>query len=96
MKRVRIRKLSFSGHSLYLSLSGASVGAIYGVIIIIAVIMNRSSISFKHVPMIIGTILGTTISGSIIGLICAVISYKLINLILRGDYFIVEGSVPEE
>lgn len=40
-------------------------------------------------------ILGSTISGAIVGLIAGLVSYKLINLILRRDYFKVEAYVEE-
>ena len=96
MNKVRIKKLSFSSHLLYLSLTGAIGGAIYGVILLAVVGMNLNSISFGHIPLIIGTFLGPIISGVIIGLVGAVVSYKFINLILCGDYFVINGSISEE
>jgi|LGVE01.1.fsa_nt_gb uncharacterized integral membrane protein len=96
MNKVRINKLSFSSHLLYLSLTGAIGGAIYGLILLVIVVMNVNSISFDHIPFMIGTFLGPIISGSVLGLLIALVSYKFINRILCGNFCVITGSISDE
>ncbi len=79
-----------------MSLGGGVCGFVYGVIQLILVAINLPSLSDMEFGIVVGLLLGMIVSGSILGMISALFSYKLLNRVLKGDYFTIMASIEEQ